>query len=188
MEECHSQRLDDAIAFALDAFRHTVRKGTRVPYMTHLLSVMCVVGEYGGDEDQMIAAVLHDWLEDIEGADEALLTERWGPRVALLVRGLTDATTRPKPPWKARKLDYLAHLRGAPHELKLVSAADKLHNCQCIRRDLGLVGAAVWSRFSAGRDETLWYYDAVTDALGDGWSHPLHARLVAEVGLLRGEA
>ena len=78
----YSARLDEAVAFALDEFRGRVRKGTRVPYMTHLLQVMVLVGEHGGDEDQMIAAVLHDWLEDIEGARVEVLNARWGLRVA----------------------------------------------------------------------------------------------------------
>lgn len=184
MQECHSKRLDEAIAFALEAFRHTVRKGTRIPYMTHLLQVMCVVGEYGGDEDQMIAAVLHDWLEDIEGAERSVLEARWGPRVARLVEALSDSTGHPKPPWRQRKLAYLAHLREQPAELKLISAADKLHNCMSIQRDLETGGAEVWGRFTAGRDGTLWYYRAVADALGDGWQHPLHMRLDRQVSLL----
>ncbi|MFZ5477780.1 MAG: HD domain-containing protein [Myxococcota bacterium] len=188
MPACYSRRLDDAVAFALDAFRDRVRKGTRVPYVTHLLTVMSTVGEYGGDEDQLIAAVLHDWLEDVEGADARELEARWGPRVARLVSALSDSSTHPKPPWKERKLAYLAALRDEPAELKLISAADKLHNCACIRRDLADVGPTVWSRFTGGRDGTLWYYGAVVEALGAGWDHPLHRRLAGEVALLLEEA
>jgi (p)ppGpp synthase/HD superfamily hydrolase len=188
MGDCYTRRLDDAVAFALDAFRGRVRKGTRVPYATHLLAVTSLVGEYGGDEDQLIAAVLHDWLEDIEGARAEVLAERFGARVARLVAGLSDSTTHPKPPWKERKLAYLAHLRGEPEELKLISAADKLHNCACIRRDRAEVGAAVWARFTGGRDGTLWYYGAVVDALAAGWDHPLQRRLAQEVRLLHEEA
>lgn len=188
MSTLYTHRLDDAVAFALDAFRTRRRKGTSIPYITHLLQVMVTVGEHGGDEDQLIAAVLHDWLEDVEGADAAVLEARWGPRVRALVQALSDSTGHPKPPWKARKLAYLAHLGVCGPEVRLISAADKLHNCRSIRRDLATVGDAVWSRFSAPRDETLWYYDAVTVTLGQGWAHPLHHELRREVDTLHQEA
>lgn len=187
-EPAYSRRLDEAIALAVDAFRHIRRKGTDIPYVTHLLSVTAFVGEYGGDEDQLIAAVLHDWLEDVDGADVGELERRFGPRVARLVSALTDATVRPKPPWRERKEAYLRHLRSEPPEVKLISAADKLHNCLCIRRDLATTGPALWSRFAGERAGTLWYYDAVVGALGDGWAHPLHSRLSDEVGALLQEA
>jgi (p)ppGpp synthase/HD superfamily hydrolase len=188
MPACYSQRLDEAVLFAMDAFRSRRRKATDIPYLTHLLQVMCIVGEHGGDEDQLIAAVLHDWLEDIPGADTAVLRARWGERVQRMVEALSDSTGEPKPPWKERKERYLAHLRAQPAEVKLISAADKLHNCMSIRRDHAAVGDTVWDRFNAGRDGTLWYYQAVTDALAEGWDHPLHHRLAAEVGLLLAEA
>lgn len=188
MADCYSRRLDEAVALALDAFRDKVRKGTGIPYVSHLLGVMCLVADYGGDEDQLVAAVLHDWLEDVEGADPAELERRFGPRVRALVEGLSDSVTHPKPPWRARKEAYLAALRDEPAELKLISAADKLHNCMSIRRDLEVVGDAIWSRFTGGKDGTLWYYRSVAHALGAGWSHPLHARLVAEVDQLLREA
>lgn len=184
----YSPRLDDAVSFALDAFRTRVRKGTRIPYATHLLQVMVTVAEHGGDEDQCIAAILHDWLEDIEGAQESVLSARYGARVARLVVALSDSTRHPKPPWRARKEQYLVHLRAAPEEVKLISAADKLHNCQCIRRDLASVGPEVWERFSAAREGTLWYYEAAADALADGWPHPLSRRLAEEVAALIEEA
>jgi GTP pyrophosphokinase len=186
MPELYSTRLDDAVALAVDSFRARRRKGTTIPYVTHLFAVMVTVGEYGGDEDQLIAAVLHDWLEDIEGAEGGELERRYGPRVRRLVEALSDAVTRPKPPWRERKERYLAHLRVEPAEVKLISAADKLHNCQSIRRDLATVGSDVFGRFSVPKGETLWYYDQVASALTDGWDHPLGRRVRAEVdGLLR---
>src|SRR5829696_6971427 len=99
LQACYSPRLDEAIALAVDAFRHETRKGTRVPYLAHLLQVMVLVAEHGGDEDQMIAAVLHDYLEDIDGASADSLRVRFGDRVTDLVVGLSDTTVRPKPPW-----------------------------------------------------------------------------------------
>jgi (p)ppGpp synthase/HD superfamily hydrolase len=176
-----SDRLADALSFAARAFRGRVRKGTAIPYLTHLLQVTTWVGEHGGDEDQMIAAVLHDYVEDIEGATVAEVRERFGDRVARLVDGLSDAYGKPKPPWRERKEAYLAHLRDAPAELKLISAADKLHNATSILRDLGAVGDALWDRFTASREESLWYYDSVIDALGHGFDHPLIDELRATV-------
>ena len=172
----YSSLLDEAVALALDAFRPIRRKGTSVPYVTHLLAVTALVGEHGGDEEQMIAAVLHDYLEDIRAATPALLEERFGERVARIVQALSDTTEHPKPPWQERKRSYIAKLAVEPAEVKLVSAADKLHNARSVLRDLRGVGDAVFERFNTGGDHkarTLWYYEAVVEALGTGWSHPL---------------
>lgn len=184
MRPAYSRRFDEAVALALDAFRHEVRKGTHVPYMTHLLAVTALVGEHGGDEDQLIAAVLHDWLEDIEGSSVEVLTERFGPRVAGLVVALTDATERPKPAWRERKERYLAHLAIEPADVKLISAADKLHNCRSIRRDHLAMGDAIYDRFTGRKEGTLWYYRAVVEALAVGWSSPLLDELRREVEAL----
>lgn len=187
-DPCYTERLDAAIALATDAFRYKVRKGSGIPYITHLVQVMVYVAEHGGDEDQMIAAVLHDYLEDIEAATGAEVEERFGPRVRRMVEALSDATSSPKPPWKERKLAYLEELRAEPAEVKLISAADKLHNARSIRRDFSDQGHAVFDRFTASREQTLWYYRCVVESLGDGWSHPLLDELVREVTALLDEA
>ena len=184
----YSSRLDEAVVFALDQFRTRVRKGTNVPYMTHLLSVMTLVGEYGGDEEQMIAAVLHDYLEDIPGAKAEYLVERFGEKVTAYVLALSDSTGHPKPPWRTRKEQYLSHLSGESPELKLISCADKLHNCGSIRRDHQEMGDVIFSRFTGGKEGTLWYYRAVTAALGENWHHPLLTRLREEVEQLHHQA
>ena len=178
---CYSARLDEALALAARAFRSVRRKGTEIPYLTHLLQVMVFVAEHGGDEDQLIAAVLHDYLEDVAGASEAELVASFGARVAALVVALSDATSRPKPPWKERKVRYLEQLRHAPADVKLISAADKLHNALSIRRDLATEGASVWERFAAAPDQVLWYYREVSVALATNWSHPLVDELNAVV-------
>ena len=181
----YSARLGEALRFAADAFASVRRKGTEIPYLSHLLQVVVHVAEHGGNEDQLIAAVLHDYLEDIEGASPSAIADRFGARVAWLVQELSDATTRPKPPWRQRKVAYLDHLRVAEAEVKLISAADKLHNARAIHRDLGAVGDAVWDRFNANRDDILWYYDQLVAALANGWSSPLLAELAVEVDALR---
>lgn len=178
---CYSERLDEALRFAAEHFRFRVRKGSGVPYVTHLLQVCCTVGEFGGDEEQMIAAVLHDYLEDIHGAHSDVLVARFGERVARLVVALSDSTSQPKPSWAERKERYIERLRVEPAELKLISAADKLHNAQSIVRDQVKIGDQVFERFSAEKSQTLWYYRAVVAALADGWDHVLVNELDALV-------
>jgi GTP pyrophosphokinase len=180
-DPCYGERLDEALRFAAEQFRFRVRKGSGVPYVTHLLQVCCTVGEHGGDEDQMVAAVLHDYLEDIHGAHASELAARFGDRVASLVLALSDSTTEPKPSWSERKERYIERLRREPPELKLISAADKLHNAQCIVRDQVQLGDHVFERFSADKAQTLWYYRAVVAALSDGWEHSLLRELDAQV-------
>ncbi len=184
----YTQRLDEALALAATSFRHERRKGTSIPYLSHLLQVCVWVGEHGGDEDQMIAALLHDYVEDIEGASVEEVEQRFGPRVAGLVAALTDAHSRPKPPWRARKECYLARLHSEPPELKLISACDKLHNARCILRDLRSEGPGLWARFNAPMEGTLWYYRGVVRALGDGWEHVLVQDLEATVRAIHAEA
>lgn len=169
----YSSRFDRAVSLAIDSFRHVRRKGSDVPYVTHLLMVCAIVGEHGGDEDQLIAAVLHDYLEDIEGASEGELREAFGDRVTGLVLALSDTTDHPKPPWVERKQAYVARLRDEPHDAKLICAADKLHNCRTIIADHGRIGEAIFDRFKPSKDQTLWYYRTCLDALGDGWDHPI---------------
>ncbi len=188
MQALYSPRLDEALALAAGAFRHIARKGTRVPYLSHLMIVAAQVAEHGGDEEQIIAALLHDYLEDIPGADAAELEQRFGARVSRLVLALSDATSQPKPPWKARKLRYLAQLEHEPAEVKLISAADKLHNATSLLRELEAVGEAVWQRFSAPREESLWYLRAAHAALAKGWAHPLLDELERVVRRLHGAA
>ena len=177
----YSERFDRAVALAVRDFRDIFRKGNQVPYITHLFAVAALVGEAGGDEDQLIAAVLHDWLEDVPTASEAYLRAEFGDRVATMVLALSDATELPKPPWRGRKEAYIAHLRGQPAEVKLVSCCDKLHNAAGLVRDVEDHGVGTFDRFRGGREGTLWYYHEVSMALADGWHAPvldaLHARV-----------
>ena len=170
----YGPRVGEALKLAADAFASRARKGSGVPYLTHLLAVATIVMEHGGDEEQICAAVLHDYLEDIPGARSEDLEAAFGPRVARIVEALSAATdARNKAPWKPRKLAYLAHLRGEPLEVKLVSAADKLHNARSIVEDHGRMGDEVFARFTAPREETLWYYREVVRALAHEFDHPL---------------
>ena len=155
-------RFERALLFATRKHAGQTRKGTTVPYVSHLMSVAGLVLEAGGDEDLAIAALLHDVVEDCGGA--VMLKEirrRFGGRVANVVDGCTDADLDPKPPWRRRKEDYLKHLRTADADVRLVSAADKLHNARSVLTDFREIGEPVWERFQGKRDGTLWYYRAL---------------------------
>jgi GTP pyrophosphokinase len=142
------------------------RKRSEVPYVAHLLGVAALVLEHGGDEDQAIAALLHDAVEDQGG--RAVLEEirrRFGEEVARIVADCTDADEEPKPPWRPRKEQFLASLPAMSGRSLLVVAADKLHNARAILGDHRLLGDALYDRFRGGKDGTLWYYRAITDHL-----------------------
>ena len=180
-----TDRFGEALTFAEQTHRRQLRKGTAIPYVSHLLAVAALVLEHGGDEDQAIAALLHDSVEDQGGAPVAKqIRERFGERVAAMVLACTDADTLPKPPWRARKEDYLAALGNKPEEALLVVLADKLHNATAILEDHREIGDAVWVRFNGGRDGTLWYYRALADALTDLVPGRLAARLERTVAAL----
>jgi (p)ppGpp synthase/HD superfamily hydrolase len=166
----YTEKFEDALVYAARLHRDQTRKGSGVPYVTHLLAVAAIVGESGGTEDEVIAGLLHDAPEDAGGEERlAEIRARFGEEVANVVAGCTDTYKEPKPPWRARKEAYLEHLAGAPPSVRLVSAADKLHNARSVLSDYRAVGEDLWGRFNGGRAGTLWYYRAVADALaGDG--------------------
>jgi GTP pyrophosphokinase len=169
-----SSRFEEALVFAVRLHAGQTRKGSGIPYTAHLLSVAALVLEYGGDEEMAIAALLHDAVEDQGGAAtrEAIRT-RFGDRVTAIVDGCTDADSQPKPPWQARKEAYLAHLPTAPAEVRLVSAADKLHNARAVLADYRQEGENLWARFRGGKEGTLWYYRALVTAYRAAGSNPL---------------
>lgn len=159
-----TSRFDAALVYASQAHRGQKRKGTEIPYVSHLLSVAGIVLEEGGDEDEAIAALLHDAVED-QGGQARLedIRRRFGARVATIVEGCTDADTIAKPAWRERKERYLAHLPSASSSVLKVSAADKLHNARAILADYRSHGESLWERFNADRDSILWYYRSLVD-------------------------
>ncbi|MBA2278017.1 MAG: HD domain-containing protein [Chloroflexia bacterium] len=159
-----SSRFDDALIYARQLHATQVRKGTTIPYFAHQLAVTSIALEHGGGEDESIAALLHDAIEDQGGpATRAEIRDRFGDNVVAIVDGCTDAETIPKPPWRERKEDYVAHIAVSSPAVRLVSAADKLHNARSILADYRQLGEALWSRFNGGREGTLWYYRALVD-------------------------
>src|SRR3954447_23415662 len=168
-----------------------VRKQTAIPYFAHLMSVSALVLEAGGGEDAAIAGLLHDAVED--GSDGAALLKRirseFGVAVAEIVEGCTDAVAIPgqrKPDWRARKEAYLERLKDHDETTLLVSACDKLHNARAIVADLRVVGDDLWSRFSRGRDDQLWYYRSLVAVFEEHLQHPLGAELRRTVELMGG--
>lgn len=166
-----ADRFFEAVAFACTSHAGQVRKGTQVPYASHLLAVASLVLEAGGDEDLAIAALLHDVLEDQGGAAGIdRVRARFGQRVLGVVLGCSDSLApdaRHKAPWRERKSAYLEHLERADLDTVIVSLADKVHNARSIVVDLRIIGtAATWAKFHASREQTLWYLDSVL-AIGE---------------------
>jgi (p)ppGpp synthase/HD superfamily hydrolase len=160
-----SARFDSALVFAAQLHATQARKGSGVPYIAHLLAVASLVLEHGGTEDDAIAALLHDAVEDQGGrATRDRIRALFGVAVTAIVDGCSDTDQTPKPPWKQRKEAYIAHLPDASASVRLVSLADKVHNAQTILHDYRRMDAALWSRFTAGRDDQLWYYRSLVQA------------------------
>lgn len=163
-----SERFGEALVFATELHATQKRKDTEIPYVSHLLAVAGLVLEHGGGEDEAIAALLHDALEDqatnYPGGDPALraaIRDRFGEAVLAIVQGCTDGEAglkRDAASWRGRKENYLAALAAKPGPVRLVSCADKLHNVRAILADYRAHGEALWMRFNGGRDGTLWYY------------------------------
>ena len=159
-----AERFDAALASASEAHRAHCRKGTTIPYVSHLMGVASIALENGADEDQAIAALLHDAVEDQGGAPRlADIRARFGDRVADIVDHCTDTDVEPKPAWRPRKEAYIDHLSSVPKASLEVSLADKTHNAGAIVADLHCHGDRLWSRFNGGREGCLWYYRALSD-------------------------
>ncbi|WP_354698993.1 metal-dependent phosphohydrolase [Paraconexibacter sp. AEG42_29] len=159
-----TDRYTDAVTYAATHHARQLRKGTEVPYLSHLLSVSSLVLEMGGSEDEAIGGLLHDVVEDGGGAAaEAEIRRRFGDDVARIVVANSDTDEIPKPPWRARKEAYVAAIaHKQPDELR-VSLADKLHNARAILLDLRTAGTDLWGRFNPTAD-VPWYYRALADA------------------------
>jgi (p)ppGpp synthase/HD superfamily hydrolase len=150
-ERVLTSRFDEAYAYAARLHADQARKGTNIPYLSHLLAVASLVLEDGGSEDEAIAALLHDAVED-QGGQETLAEIRnlFGGRVA-----------------------GIARIRQASSEVRRVSMADKLHNARSILRDYRVLGEGLWERFNAGKDDQLWYYRELVKAFREEGQSPM---------------
>lgn len=175
-------QFERAISHARQKFAGKFRKdGSGAPYFSHLLGVAALVLEYGGDETVAIAALLHDHLEDT-ATPAAELREMFGDDVVEVVLGCTEKKTISN--WFHRKQEYLDRLRTASPGVRLVVAADKLHNLRSLSMNLRREGEAIWSRFASGEDGAMWFYRAVYRELDSSWDHPILAAIEQELSLL----
>ncbi len=159
-------RFETALLMAHRLHRSQERKCSTVPYISHLMSVAALVLEEGGNEDEAIAALLHDAIEDQGGAGtRELLRETFGDRVCAIIKGCTESEVQPKPAWRERKERHLAQLVNAPPSVLRVTIADKLHNIRSLLADYERMGDRIWSRFGGGKVGTIWYYRAMVDQL-----------------------
>lgn len=175
----YTRRFEAALVFASQLHNDHFRKATEVPYVTHLLGVASLVGEAGGNEDEVIAALLHDAVED-QGGQPTLerIRNLFGDEVAAIVLGCSDTDEIPKPPWQQRKQEYIKHLDDASASILLVSCADKLHNARSILADYRQIGDELWKRFTGTKEQTLWYYRSLVEAFR---RRGVSARLVDEL-------
>lgn len=164
-----TSRYELALAFTAWLHARQFRKCSEIPYLSHLLAVSGLVMEHGGDEDEAIAGLLHDAIEDqaqLFGDAENLRTlirDRFGERVLEIVNGCTDSQTLPKRPWRERKEAFLSRLPRAGHSVVLVTCCDKLHNARTLLIDLREIGDSLWNRFNGGKKGTLWYYRSIVE-------------------------
>jgi (p)ppGpp synthase/HD superfamily hydrolase len=182
-------RFEDALVYATRLHAGQNRKAEDVPYVSHLLGVAALVLEDGGDEDQAIAALLHDAVED-QGGLKTLeeIRRRFGDRVATIVAACTDAVSVPKPPWRKRKVRYIEHMRSAPSDVRRVSLADKLYNARAILATLHRQGADTWERFKGGKAGTLWYYRTLAEVFLESGSDFMALELGRVVERMEAEA
>jgi len=166
-----SSRFSKALVYAHELHQNQVRKGTSIPYISHLMAVSAIALEHGANEDQAIAALLHDSLEDApqySGRSRRIIEQeiatQFGTQVLKIVLSCTDTNSEgEKEDWWERKKAYLQHLEAMDDAVLLVSNADKLHNAQSIWRDYQNLGETLWSRFTAGKAGTLWYYQNLAE-------------------------
>jgi (p)ppGpp synthase/HD superfamily hydrolase len=169
-----SPQFEKALIYATRNHGGKLRKKSRIPYIAHVLGVAAIAMEYGANETEAIGALLHDAVEDCGGARRLRDIERkFGRKIARIVEGCTDTDQIPKPPWRERKENYIAHLKRVSASTRLVSAADKLHNARAILHNLRQEGDPLWSRFNGGKEGALWYYRSLVSAFREHGSNEL---------------
>ena len=181
-----SGQFSKALVYAELKHHNQVRKGGDIPYVGHLLSVASLVINDGGSEEQAIAALLHDTVED-QGGPATLeeIRANFGDVVARIVDECSDTDEVPKPPWLDRKRRYIDHLGSVGHDTLLVSVADKLDNARSMLRDYHTHGPSLWDRFNRKNPQDhLWYYESLLEAYR---TYGLESWMVDELGRVIGE-
>jgi len=160
-----TEKIAQALALAVEAHNGQKRKGTNIPYLAHPMGVASIALDHGADEEQAMAALLHDAVEDGGPHYAKRIRDQFGDRVADIVEGCTDGvpdSSGKKEAWKPRKERYISHLQNATEDVLLVSGSDKLHNARAIVEDLLRIGPAVFDRFTATQEQTIWYYETLS--------------------------
>ena len=169
-----SERFVDAFRLAVRMHAGQTRWDPAIPFVSHLLGTCAIALEHGASEDQAIAALFHDTIEDVEPTDEVRATIRlFGDEVLRIVEACTDCDEHPTPPWRECKERYLAAVSGHDGVSLLVSASDKLHNARRLVELLHRDGHAAWERFEGGGADRLWYYRALVTAYRANSGHDI---------------
>ncbi|GLX70351.1 HD domain-containing protein [Paenibacillus glycanilyticus] len=174
-------RLDIAIEFAASAHQSQYRKGSRTPYISHPYGVAMILSSYHCSENAIIAALLHDVLEDTEVTEQQLF-EAFGPEITAIVKACSEPDKTLS--WEERKTHTIANLPAEPLEVRLVACADKLHNLRSMKRDSLTLGPELWTRFKRGKTKQAWYYTSLASAFEnahDNQQHPLFTEFINEV-------
>ena len=174
-----SEKFEQGLVYANRAHANQTRKKTGIPFAGHILGVTAIALEYGANETEAIAALLHDTVEDCGGVERLRdIREKFGDGVAKIVDGCSDTYETPKPPWLERKRAYIEHLKNSDAQTRLVSASDKLHNTRAILAELRRHGLGVFERFGGKKDGTVWYYRTLVTAFRQ---HGDHSDLIDEL-------
>ena len=154
-----TSNFEQALIYATQLHANQTRKVDKIPYISHLMSVSALILEAGGTEDEAIAGLLHDAVEDQGGkATREEIRQKFGETVVEIVDGCTETDITPKPPWKERKIQYIENIRNGSDSVKLVSQADKLHNARSLLIGYQNQGDKLWDYFSGSKEDKLWFY------------------------------
>jgi (p)ppGpp synthase/HD superfamily hydrolase len=197
-----SERFDDALAFTHQLHRRQIRKTSGVPYIAHPMSVAALVIEDGGSEDEAIAALLHDSLEDqgrhYPGGVAQLAQDigaRFGEEVLRIVQACTERTSEEEAAirdkrerWRAHKRAYFEQIREAGASVRRVSCADSLHNTRTLVKDYRQMGDRIWTRFmTRSGDDQVWAYRSAAEAFLRAGTGPMAEELMNVVNQLANE-
>ena len=162
-------KFEQALIYATQLHANQTRKVDKIPYISHLMSVSALILEAGGSEDEAIAGLLHDAVEDQGGkATREEIRQKFGETVVEIVDGCTETDITPKPPWKQRKIDYIDNIRNGSDSVKLVSLADKLHNARSLLIGYQNQGDKLWDYFSGSKEDKLWFYGELLEIYQQG--------------------
>lgn len=178
-----TEKFETALIYATRLHANQYRKVSNTPYISHLLSVAALVLEAGGTEEEAIAGLLHDSIEDQGGKQtREEIRQLFGEQIVTIIDGCTECDTHPKPPWQERKNKYLENIRQASPSIQKVSLADKLHNARSLLSDWQQHGDIIWQQFKAGKTSTLWFYQQLlqvyqangSSAMVEEFAHIVH--------------